>query len=213
MKKNRLIFVLIVFALLSLSACSAQTTSEDDDGATDLEKMFAEAAKEPMEELSWDDFFLYNDYCLPGTGNVSYGGPSIVIANYPNQNLFIEVINLTRTDDTFTLTVAADSLVEEFRAAVDVVGSVTELGYTIVPVPVIDNPQEGEYTITCTLSHESKEEDLVQTFTAEVYAPSEKELTELLEYTASGEWTAEDALSEEALRQSEAIARDILANK
>jgi hypothetical protein len=198
MKKARLIFMLI--ALLSFYGCAASADTSENP------------ADESLVGLSWDDFFLYNGNYLPGTGNVSYGGPYTVIADYPNQNLFIEVINLTRVDDTFTLTVAAGSLVEEFRAAVDVVGSVTELGYTMVPVPVIDDPQEGEYTIACTLSHESKEEDVVKTFTVEVYTPTEKEWRELLEYIASGELDEFDG-SEEAMRQYEAIARDILANK
>lgn len=121
---------------------------------------------------------------IVGDGSVTFDEHKI-IANQPDQNIFLKVNNLSGEAVSFTLKVKSDYLVDDFQQEVHVEPSIDTTSFTVVPIPVISDPDAGTYSVTCTLSYPDRK-DITKEIEVEVYAPSEQELSELQDAIDNG---------------------------
>lgn len=157
-----------------------------------------EALKEPVLKEFIEAGVLGNK----GAGAVDGVGPFTIIAGIAGQNFYIRVSNLTTDDETYQLSVEANSLTPAFTTNVSVGASDSDsdwdINYTDVPIPLAINPSVGEYTIVARLSHLDCE-DVVRNIPVTVYNPTVEEKKALKDAIKEGE--LDGLLSENIINQ------------
>lgn len=89
----------------------------------------------------------------PGTGWTEVVGPFTIVPEHSGQNIWIRVNNFTAEDTTFELNVEANGIVPEYSITVTVPKCTNGISYVDVPVPVVNNPQPGNYELTTRLKN------------------------------------------------------------
>ena len=140
-------------------------------------------------EIGASGAYLDNPFSMPNTSKdipelsaseiVDILGPIAVIANQPNQKLFVKVENNLTIDRTFTLSLATNGLINS--EPIDVYVNAND--FVIVAIPFVDTPNEGQYEVVLTFYEEDfqicirKEAINVYNYTIEGF----KELKEAIE--------------------------------
>jgi hypothetical protein len=183
-------------------------SAQMDNPLTELEAFGDVSNPVECQELTFEEALETGNLGSLGAGSVNCIGPYTFISNQSNQNLFVNINNLSTEETTFTLKVSSAGLVPAYSNSVFVPASITTLSGITVPVPVVANPLSGNYTVTCILSYPGRD-DVVAEIPVNVYDPTKEEMDELKDVIDSGEISIPDVVAEQYLELVSQINKNI----
>lgn len=157
---------------------------------------FSDEEKTVLEEVTLEERLENQLLTEAGTGALEFMGPFTLIEGYNNQKIIVRVSNMSAEDTVFTLITDESKISESFSQETEIKGSVNEINYTDIEIPVKDAPEAGKYSVKATLKS-SGCDDVTLTFNVVVYNPTAGEMDELQEILADDESDMPDYLKEQ----------------
>jgi hypothetical protein len=188
--------VILLAAALAFGVGAAVTVPPvNPAGAQPIESVGPQLPR--LDGLTWEEALTHDAMGHPGKGIVNWI-PMVVVANEPNQELFLRVSNLSWTAGSWTLLATGDLLAAPFETTLSIEGCTSnEVATRVVVVPLVADPQEGEYQIELELRGVFDSQDSVDLF---VVALTDEERAGLIDAARSGELGEEPGVVDEVIK-------------
>ncbi len=147
--------------------------------------------------LSLDTALSMDALAPKGTGRADVLGPYTLFNGVKDQHLLVDIQNLNRGANEFTVKVESDLLAKPYTTKVNVKGSSSfPLSSTRIKVPMTEVGKDGDHTVKITVTGPTGEIN-DSTVTVNVYSPTDAQKQQLLQAFKDGSLKLIDGVEEE----------------